>query len=226
MRITYELANGTPNYTVKLISDTLTYTNTHTSQGTFEFSNVANGTYEMTAEDSKGCEFRFGQVVVDNDNFNLSSILISNNENSQVIDGVTIESTTKKHLLLMNPKIASGAVASITFGFSLITEESPLNNSDVYYAISGVEAFKDNVSVFQQQISSNESFTAQDEFTINDINTNTKIELSGSVIVRSNTSVGASTSGFYEIYIVSMKINSTSVGIITNGFNINGNLAS
>lgn len=226
MKITYDIYAGTPPYNVTLVSESLTYTNIHSGQGSFSFNDVQDGTYRLTSTDAEDCEFEFGQIIVDNNKIGLINSLTNQSENTQVINGITVQSKTKRHLMLMNPKLGNGASASITFGVSLITEENPSNSSDEIYGLASIEAFKDNVSVFQQQANSNTLLVGENEFTIPNITNSSKIEFTGSVVVRNNPLDSSGSSAFYEIFAIEMKINTIPVSIDTELFNINDNLAS
>jgi hypothetical protein len=224
MKIKYNLYNGIPAYTVTLSSVNNTYVNNHIAQGAYEFNNVANGAYELVAVDSTGCEFEFGEIVVDNDKFYLYSSQTQNTTNSQTIGTIDIKSLTRKYKLLINPNFNVGSTATLQVGYQLITDETPVDQFDDVYSIASVEVLKDNVVVDQQQVNSNGISGATGTFTITGIQSETLVSFTSSIIVRSKPSENKFTSGFFEIYVISLNLDGSPVSINTNSFNINGNL--
>jgi hypothetical protein len=225
MRVKYTLYNGVPNFTVTLASEDNTYVNTHTTRGTFDFHGVASGTYELTAVDSTGCEYEFGQVVVENELIYLSSTMTQDNPNSQDTGDLFIQSLSRKYLLTINPKFPDGLVTNLEFGYNLITEESPVDAGDDVYGQASIEGLKDGVVVFQDQATSNGTATKSGTFTITGVANGTIVEFTGSVLKRSKAAEGKTSSGFFEIYPLSVGISEALVTMVTTSFNINGNIA-
>jgi len=223
MKVKYTLYNGTPPFTVTLQSSSLIYTNNHSTTGTYSFDDVLNGTYELRAVDSTGtCEYDYGQVVIENQFIYLSSTTTEDIQDAQDIGDITIESLSRKYFLTLNPKFPDGAEVDIEFGYSLITEESPVDSGDDVYALSSIESIKNGVVEFQEQATSNGVGNKSGSFIISGVTNGDLIEFSGSIIKRSNVSEGKTSSGFFEIYPISV---SASVTIVATSFNINGNIA-
>jgi hypothetical protein len=225
MKIRYTLYNGTPNYTVTLTSPANTYTQIHSAQGTYSFDNVPNGLYELSAVDSTGCNFDFGGFEVNNDEFAVIAAQTRNITNSQTIGDVLIKSLSTEHKLILNPSLPETAVATLEVGYQLITTESPIDPLDDIYATASVEVRVNSSVIGQQQVSSNTISGATGTFTINNFDNTQSIFFEGSVITRANATAGKSTSGFFQIYAISMTLNGWPVSINTNSFNISGNLA-
>ena len=55
--ITYTIAGGTPNFTATLTPSSIP-ANTHTAGGTYQFTNVPNGTYTLTVTDANDCLYQ------------------------------------------------------------------------------------------------------------------------------------------------------------------------